>query len=85
MVTEVIIVHCEHKQISLNDLHVHCSPIGGDHYSAAQKYTILTKKLRTPSLQQLSIQHNLDMDSKQDVDSMKTAVADHIASGGCQA
>jgi len=37
------------------------------------------------SLQHLSAQHNLEMDSERDVDSVKTAVVDHITSGGCQA
>lgn len=37
------------------------------------------------SLQHLNIQHNVNIDSECDVDSMKTAIVDHITSGGCRA
>lgn len=37
------------------------------------------------SIQHLSSQHNLNAVPEHDIDSMKTAVVNHIASGGCQA
>lgn len=37
------------------------------------------------SMQHLSTQHNVSVDPEHNVDSMKTAVVDHISAGGCQA
>jgi hypothetical protein len=110
IVTEAIVARCEHKQITLDDLHVYCAAIGLT-TTHRPEYTILMQKLKIRcnalrpllscdgldtlfcgvetltkrSLQCLSTQHELDVDPECDIDSMKTAVVDHITSGGCQA
>jgi hypothetical protein len=110
MVTEAIVAHCGHSQISLNDLRVFCSSIGVT-TTQRPEYMCLVQKLKTrcnalrpllncntldttlsgieslgkQSLQHLSIQHDLDVNTQHDADSLKTDIVDHVTSGGCQA